>query len=244
MGRPYRDAKSGVDTIGLYRKRLMKKISLILLLFVPMLAGCQWLMLTVGVLVYGTDAKPKYDILQKGSMRVAVVPRSNYSSAYELQNAPRDIARQVNYLLDTNVRNKALRVVDQSKIEAWLDNCDNDFDDFVEVGRASSIKADIVIGFDIIRFQIRDPQNAHLIQGKCTVQVQAIDCATGKVLASETLTIVDPPNMPMDGNPVREAQFRPLFLGVVAQHISSLFHHHDPHRVRRIDADSLEIHRY
>jgi len=217
----------------------MKKISIILLLCGLTLAGCQSFLFTILALTKGTDVPPKYDILLKGEKRVAVVPRSGYSNTYELQNAPREIARHVNTLLDLKVQNKKLRVVEQAKVETWLDNCDNDFGSFAEVGRDKSIKADIVIGFDIVGFQIRDPQNAHLIQGKCQVYVTAMDCATGKTLASDSLIIVDPPSMPKPGNPVEEAKFRPEFVRVVAEQIAALFHHHDPNRLRRMDVDSM-----
>jgi hypothetical protein len=160
-----------------------------------------------------------------------------------LQNAPQEIARHVNVLLDEKVRNKKLKVVEQSKVEAWLDNCNNDFDSFAEVGKDKSINADIVIGFDIIGFQIRDPHDPYLVQGKCDVQIKAVDCATGKVLATETLSIVDPPSMPIPGGPNVEPQFRRQFIQAVAQYIAALFHHHDPHKIRRIDADSLDMHR-
>ena len=221
----------------------MRKITLLLLL-VPILVGCQSLLLTGLVLFKGTDSPPEFDILLKGEKRVAVVPRSVNSNALELQNAPLEIARHVNYLLDDKdkTKNKKLKIVEQSKIEAWLDNCNNDFDSFAEVGRDKSIKADIVIGFDIVGFQIRDPQNAYLMQGKCQVQVRAIDCATGKVLASRDLTTIDPPGMPIPGGPAKEAAFRPQFVQVVAQDIASLFRYHNPNKDRRIDADSLGHH--
>ena len=222
----------------------MKHTTYLFLLFALTLAGCQSLLVTTLLLVKGPDSEPEFDILLKGEKRVAVVPRSVYSNAYELQNAPMEIARHVNYLLDDKdkTKNKKLKIVEQSKIEAWLDNCNNDFDSFAEVGRDKSIKADIVIGFDIIGFQIRDPQNAYLVQGKCQVQVKAIDCETGRVLASRDLTIVDPPSMPISGGPAVEAQFRPVFVQVIAQEIASLFRYHNPNKDRRIDADSLGLH--
>jgi hypothetical protein len=200
------------------------------------------LLLTVLTVIKGTDAPPRYDILLKGDKRVAVVPRSVYSHSYELQNAPREIARQVNAILDSKVQNTKLRIVEQGKVEAWLDNCDNDFGSFAEVGKDKSIKADIVIGFDVVGFQIRDPKNAHLMQGRCEVHVTAIDCATGKTLASENLMIVDPPNMPIPGDPREEAKFRPKFIAVIAQQIAALFSHHDPHRLLRMDVDSMDMH--
>jgi len=222
----------------------MRKIVPLFLLLVLMLAGCQSTIFTALYLIKGSDVPPKYDILLKGEKRVAVVPRSAYSNPLELQNAPREIARYVNRLLDENVQNKKLRVVEQPKVETWLDDCNNDFDTFREAGSDKSINADIVIGFNIIGFQIRDPQNASLLQGKCQVEVKAIECATGKVLASETLMIVDPPSVPLHvDNPRVEPQFRTQFMGVVAQQIAALFHHHDPNKLQRMDVDNLEMHR-
>ena len=233
---------------------MTKRIPLVLLLlFALTLAGCQALLFTGAAIFVGTHTKPDHDILLKGEKRLAIVPRSMYSNAYELQNAPREIARHVNSLLDENIRNndrpnyrnKKLTIVEQSKVEAWLDNCNNDFESFVEVGRDKSIKADIVIGFDIIGIQVRDPQNPYLVQGKCQVHVKAIEVATGKVLASESLMIVDPPNMPLDaaGRPGLEHQFRAQFVQTIAQQIAALFHYYDKNKLQRIDADNLEMHR-
>ncbi|MDR3182291.1 MAG: hypothetical protein LBT89_05100 [Planctomycetaceae bacterium] len=218
------------------KRRLFYSMLIPLVLF----AGCQSVLLTALVLVKGTDEPPKYDVLLKGEKRVAVVARS-IIPAYELQGAPRDIARQVSNLLDENTRNKKLHVVEAGKVEAWLDNCNHDFESFTEVGRDKNINADIVIGIDIVGFQIRNPQSAYLVQGKCSVNVKAIDCKTSQVLASETLNIVDPPNMPLQGGVGLEAAFRPQFIGVVAQRIAALFHHYDKKKVNRFDADNLEM---
>ena len=233
----------------------MKKITSLLLLLVLTLTGCHWILFTGALIFKGNDTPPEFDILfrdKKTEKRVAVVPRTIYSNAYELQNAPQEIAQRVNQLLEEHVRNNArpnqkntkLHIIEQSKVEAWLDNCNNTFDDFVEVGRDKSLKADIVIGFDIINFQIRDPQNPYLMQGKCTVQVKAFDCATGDELASKTLTITDPPNgqIPVS-HPNADALFRQQFARVVvAEQIAALFHYHDKHKLQRIDADSLGMH--
>jgi len=151
-----------------------------------------------------TAPPPKYDILLKGEIRIAVVPRSTCSNASELQDASREIARHVNSLLVKNVRNKRLRVIEQSKVEEWLDN-NNDFDNFLEVGRDEAIKADIVIGFDIVGLQ----------DGKCHVQITAIDVWTGKRLASESLT----PDTSLAEK---------FFFIAVARQIAVLFHHDYP----------------
>ena len=222
----------------------MKKLIPLMLLFSLVLTGCQGLLLTSMMLVKGRDEPPKHDILLKGEKRVAVVPRALSSNAFELQNAPQQIARQVRELLDTKVTNKKLQVVEQEKVEKWLDNCNNNFDTFGEVGKDKSINADIVIGFTIVGFQIRDPQNPYLLQGKCQVQVEAVEVSSGRILSSDTLMIAYPPNVPMHASsPGIEPQLRREFLTVIARHIGALFHPHIPHEIQPIDADTINLHR-
>jgi hypothetical protein len=226
----------------IFRRHSFWGLGLFFLLILT-LSGCQQAILTAYVLVNGTDVKPKHDILIKsGNKRVAVVCRSMTSNQYEVQNAPRDIARQVSSLLDKNVRNKKLRVVEPVKVETWLDNCNNDFDNFLEVGRDKTIDADIVIGVEVLGFRLHDPHSPYMVQGQCMVSVKAIDCKNGEVLATENLTIIDPPNLPISGGPGMEAAFRPRFIQLVAEQIAILFHHYDPHKSRRIDADTLDYH--
>ncbi|MDR0336330.1 MAG: hypothetical protein LBI18_04495 [Planctomycetaceae bacterium] len=225
-------------------ERIRKPILLgLLICFTLVLAGCQQALLTALVLVNGTDVKPKYDTLLKGEKRVVVVCRSLASNSYDVQNVSREISRQVSKLLDLHVRNKKLKVVEPVKVETWLDNCNNDFDNFLEIGRDQTINADIVIGLELRGFQLRDPHSPYLVQGKCQVHIKAIDCSNGEVLVSETMSIVDPPNSPLSGGPGMEAEFRPRFVQVVAEQIAILFHHHDPHKSKRIDADNLDMHR-
>ncbi|MDR3198209.1 MAG: hypothetical protein LBU34_10120 [Planctomycetaceae bacterium] len=223
----------------------IREFGLLVLVMLGTLAvsGCQQALLTALVLVNGTDVKPKYEILLKGEKRVAVVCRSLVSNPYDVQNAPREISRQVCKLIDLNVRNKKLKVVEPAKVETWLDNCNNDFDNFLEIGRDKAINADIVIGIEIRGFQIRDSHSAYLVQGRCQVNVKAVNCSDGEVLVSEDLMIIDPPNLPISGGPGMEAAFRPRFIQVVAEQIALLFHHHDPHKSNRIDADNLDMHR-
>jgi len=221
----------------------MKRITLLLLLLTLVFTGCPSALFTALYVLGKKDEPPRYDILSgKEEKRIAVVPRAVFANSYELQNAPQEIARHVNNILvdPSKTKNKKLKVVEQSKVEKWLDDCNNDFDTFLEVGRDKSIKADIVIGFDVVGFQIRDPRNAYLLQGKCEVQVTAVDCATGKILAKETLSIVEPPNMPLPINDPRdEPMFRQEFVEVIAQQIAALFHHHDREKLKRIDADNV-----
>ena len=223
----------------------MHKLAYLLLpLLALTFAGCPGLLLTPLAIIKGTDSPPRYDILLKGDKRVVIVPRTAAFNAFEMQTAPQDIARQVNYLLSTRTKNKKLRVVEQQRVEEWLDNVNNRFDSFIEIGRDRSINADIVIGFTIVNFQIRDPRNPYLIQGRCVVQVEAFDVETGRILATETFTVVNPPNAPMHvTEPGIEQRFRREFVNVIAQHIAALFHPHNPHMLPPMDSDSLNLHR-
>lgn len=231
-----------IRPVGRSRRRMLLSYGLLALLFLG-LASCKGPLLTAIVLLRGTDVQPKHDFLLKGHHRVAVVARSLASNPYEIQNAPREIARELSKILDVHIQSKKVAIVDQSKIDDWLDNCNNDFDTFLEVGRDKKINATVVIGIEIFGFQIRDANSPYLVQGKCQLLVKAIDCETGETLASENLTIIDPPNMPISGGAGAEAAFRPQFIQVVAQQIGYLFHPHDPHKARRMDADNLEMHR-
>jgi len=148
-------------------------------------------------------------------------------------------------ILETKTKNKKLRVVEQSKVEKWLDNCNNNFDSFVEVGNDRSINADVVIGFTIVGFQIRDPQNPYMAQGKCQIQVEAVEVASGKVLSSDTLELIYPPSTPIDiTDPNKASRLRSEFVTVIARNIGALFHPHVPHEIRAIDADSINLHRF
>lgn len=222
-------------------RRLWGLSALVTLLF--MFTGCQSGLFTALYLLKGTDVKPEFDILRKGEKRVVVVCRSLTSNSYEVQNTPRLIAAQVSNLLYQNVQNKKLKVVEPLKVETWLDDCNNDFDNFLEIGRDKSIEADIVIGIEIYGFRIRDPHSPYMVQGNCELSVKAYDCKTGEELASKKLAVVDPPNMPISGGPGLEAAFRPEFIKVVSQQVAMLFHDHDPHKKSRMDADNLELHR-
>ncbi len=208
--------------------------------------GCQSAIFTIVYLINGTDVAPKHDIFnkKKGPLKAAIVCRSMANNPMEVQNAPAKIAQMVSMHIGNNAKNKKLEMIDQVKVEAWLDNCNNEYDSFREIGLDKSIEADIIIGIDLLGFQLRDPSSPYLMQGRAHVQVQAIEVASGKILANEILTIIDPPGAPISAGPGSETMFRPQFINVVATQVAILFHPHDPNRTRRIDADNLEMLRY
>ena len=214
----------------------------LLLLLTLFCGGCK-LLAPIIIIIRGTDVAPEYDILLSGEIRVAVASRSMVANQFDGQTAARGIARELSSLLAENVKNKRLKVVESERIDDWLDNVNNDFESFLNIGQDKSINADIVIGLELEGFQVRDPNSPHLIQGKCRVRVKAWNCKTGKLEVTEVLEVVDPPNMPIAGGISTEGAFRPQFIRVVAQQIGILFYHHDPHKAKRIDADNLHMYR-
>ncbi len=221
----------------------MRKYALFLLVVSLLVStgGCQAL-LTAMIMIKGTDTEPKFDILLHDKKKVVVVCQSLARDQYRNEAVPRDIARQVTDLLDANVKNNKLELVPCSNVEVWIDNCDNRFDSFREVGKAKGIEADIVIGIEIQDFRVTDPRSPTLLQGKANILVKAINCEDGKILAREQMRIVDPPNMPLSSSYVNEHVFRASFVTVVSQQIACLFHPYDAKRLNRMDADSLGMH--
>ena len=224
-------------------RRRVLRIGSPLFLILLLLCGCQSGLFTIIYLFKGKDEAPPYTFLVKGEQKVAVVCRSMVANQLAAQNAPRDIARQVGDIIHTKTKNKKLKVVESTRIDAWLDNCDNVFDDFLEVGRAKSIAADYVIGIELIGFQLRDSHSPHLLQGKAYLQVRAIDCESGEVVANRPINVVYPPNVPMTAGPGVDQAFRAQFIRVISEQIAILFIHHDPNKTKPIDADTLELHR-
>jgi len=207
------------------------------------LCGCPGAILTPYVMIKGTDIDPPYTFLMKGDKKVAVVCRSMATNQYETMSVPRDLARLVGDLIHNKAKNKKLKVVEATKIDAWLDNCDNVFSDFLEIGRDKTIAADYIIGIELIGYQLRDAHSPHLLQGNARLQVRAFDCETGEVVANETIECTYPPSTPMTAGPGVDQKFRTEFIRVVSEQVAMLFVPRDRYKSKQMDADTLEMHR-
>ena len=168
--------------------------------------------------------QPEYTILSKGKKQVVVVCRSMDTN---LSDIPRDIARRVGDVIHVNTKNKKLEVVKADVVNAWLDNCNDVFDDFLDVGRDKMIAADYVIGIELIGYQLCDPHTPHLLQGKAKLQVYAFDCKSGETVANRTVDVIFPSNVPMTTGPGVDQAFRSQFVQIVSERIANLFvpHH-------------------
>ena len=100
------------------------------------------------------------------------------------------IARAVTAALGQNV--PKIKMVRQSEIADWIDSQNQEVTDYRDVGRG--VKADMVVGIDLISFNIHEGQT--LLRGKATVRVRVYDMAkNGEVVdPGETKEIAWPEN--------------------------------------------------
>jgi len=193
--------------------------------------GCRSGLVTVMYLFKGRDADPDFPGL-KGK-RVAVVCRPLVSLQYRNANASRDLARQINQLLQEKV--PKIETVDQRKINKWTD--ENSWDEFPEVGRG--VKADMVVGVDLEEFSLFQGQT--LYQGKAQATVRVYDCQQGGKMVFEKILppSVYPPNSGVPTSDRIESEFRREFIAVLSDQIARHFYAHDPHADLALDAAAL-----
>lgn len=216
-------------------------LSLILVLVLTPLLGCQGLLLTGMAMFRGTDVQPEFPILLKEELTAVVICRMADTMTSRSAGVPQELMERVTYLLETNIKNKRLTIVPSDAVEAWIDRHDGQPWMMVDVGKSGQTKADIVIGIEVQGFRTRDAQSPHLYQGTAQVLVTATEVDGNKVVARKVLRLKDPPDIPVPASSVTEATFRASFVDVVATNVAALFHPYDPNKIRRIQADSLEM---
>ena len=191
--------------------------------------GCAQLAATMGILVMGTDAPAEFDGL-KGK-KVVVVCRPLAGLEYRDTVAAKEVAAQVSLLLKQQV--SKIKVVDQQKVAAWLDEHTN-WEAYSDVGKA--LGADMVVGIDLTSFSTY--QGPTLYQGKARVSIEVFDLKDDdKSVFQKTMDeIVYPPNTCCSTCEKSEADFRREFTGVVANLIARHFFSYDPHDDVAVDA--------
>jgi hypothetical protein len=126
----------------------------------------------------------------------------------------------VGALIEKNVRKT--RVISQDEVARWID--ENSWIDYPTVGK--SLDADMVVGIDLESFRMHE--GSTLYRGRASIFVRVFDVAEKKVVFSKRF---DDFSFPTDGAmPVSdrsEAQFRAMFLQILAQRISRCFHAYD-----------------
>jgi len=209
-------ARAERDAASVRRRSLLASAGLAALVL-PSVAGCSTL-LTAAYLIAPQDVPAEYKGL-KGK-HVAVICRTIVELEFSDAGSARELAGTVGMMLEKNVR-KA-RVIGQDEVARWID--ENSWVDYPTVGKA--LDADMVVGIDLESFRLHE--GSTLYRGRATVNVRVYDVAEKKVVFAKRF---DDFSFPTDGAmPVTdrsEAQFRAMFLQILARRVSRCFHAYD-----------------
>jgi hypothetical protein len=182
--------------------------------------GCGTLA-TLAYWIKGGDRAPAKFAGLKGK-RVAVICLDTHSLGGPGSEADA-IAKAVGLTLGTNVTD--IEVVRQSEVADWIDNQSGDLTDYRDVGRG--VKADMVVGIDLLSFNLHEGQT--LLKGRARVGVKVYDMSKGNgELAYESA----PKEIAWPQNGARhvtenEANFRAIFIHTLAQQVARDFYSYE-----------------
>ena len=187
------------------------------LLLTPLCGGCSTL-LTVAYLIAPEDVPAEFKGLR--GKHVAVVCRPIVELQFSDAGSSRELAGAVGMLLERNDRK--VRVISQEEVARWID--ENAWDDYPAVGK--SLDADMVVGIDLEEFRMHE--GSTLYRGRATLRVRVYDVAKGKTVFEKRIDdIAFPADSAVPTSDRSEAQFRAMFLQILAQRISRSFFAHD-----------------
>ena len=180
----------------------------------PFSAGCSTL-LTVAYLVQPADVPAEFKGLR--GKHVAVVCRPIVELQFSDAGSSRQLAGLVGSQLEQKLRNT--KVIGQQEVARWLD--ENSWVDYPTLGK--SLDADMVVGIDLEEFRLHE--GSTLFRGRATAHVRVYDVAAKKVVFEKRLDDFSfPANTAIPTTDRSEAEFRDMFLQIVAQRISRTFH--------------------
>jgi hypothetical protein len=172
---------------------------------------------TIAWLIHGPEMIPaEFDGL-KGK-RVAVVCLDGNSLSGPGGEAD-NVAKAVAIALGKNVPD--IHIVRQNEVADWLDTHGDDLTDYRDVGRG--VKADMVVGIDLLSFNLHEGQT--LLRGRAKVGVKVYDMKKGGELVYEAA----PREIAWPENGARhvtenEANFRIVFISTLAERIARDFY--------------------
>jgi hypothetical protein len=188
--------------------------------------GCS-LVPTIAYIIKPEDVAAEFDGLN--GRRVVVICRAT-SLDYAQPTVGRDLAMRVGMLVQKNGRK--VEIVDERELADWVDK--HDWRDYREVGRA--LKADLVLGIDLDRFDVK--LSSTVLQGQADAHISVYDVSKNMVVwEKRPRTIRFPTNGPWDGN---EEEFRRRFMGILAERIAHHFYAYDSRK--DFASDSLVQH--
>jgi len=199
----------------------LRRLALLLLLALPWPAGCSTL-LTVAYLVQPNDVPAEFDGL-KGKT-VAVVCRPIIELEFSDAGSARELASLVGGQLADSVHRA--KVVGQHEVARWID--ENAWTDYQTVGDA--LDAERVVGIDLEEFRFHE--GSTLYRGRAGVHVKVVDVATKNVVFQKRIDDFSfPANNAIPATDLTETEFRQLFLQMLSQRISRLFHAYESREV-------------
>jgi hypothetical protein len=194
--------------------RLTRVLCLCLVALVPPLSGCSTL-LTVAYLVQPADMPAEFAGL-KGK-HVAVVCRPIVELEFSDAGSARELATLIDAQLEKNVRK--IDIIGQQEVARWLD--EHSWVDYQTLGK--SLDADYVVGIDLERFRLHE--GSTLYRGRATATVRVYDVDKGDMAFEKRIDGFEfPANSAIPASDRSETEFRAMFLQMLSQKISRLFH--------------------
>ncbi len=198
-----------------------RRLPLLALALTPLLTGCSTL-LTVAYLVQPADMPAEYSGL-KGE-KLAVVCRPIIELEFSDAGSARELATLVGGQIEQKVRRS--EVVGQHEVARWID--ENAWTDYQAVGDA--LETTRVVGIDLEEFRLHE--GSTLYRGRATVHIKVYDLEEEKLVFQKRIDdFAFPANNAIPATDFSETEFRGLFLQMLSQRISRLFHAYESREV-------------
>ena len=172
---------------------------------------------TIAWLIHGPEMIPaEFEGLQGKRVAVVCLDANSLSGPGGEADA---VAKAVAMTLGKHV--SEIHMVRQTEIADWLDSHGDDVTDYRDVGRG--VKADMVVGIDLLAFNLHEGQT--LLKGRAKVGVKVYDMTKGGELVYESA----PKEIAWPENGARhvtenEANFRTNFIFTLAERIARDFY--------------------
>jgi len=173
---------------------------------------------TIAWLIHGPEMIPaEFDGLKGKRVAVVCLDANSLSGPGGEADA---VGKAVTMLLTRNV--SEIKMVRQSEVADWLDSHGDDVTDYRDVGRG--VKADMVVGIDLLAFNLHEGKT--LLKGRSKVGVKVYDMKKG---GGELVYEAAPKEIAWPKEGARhvtenEAGFRTVFIGMLAEQIARDFY--------------------
>jgi len=213
-----------VTTGGNWRSRYL--CWAFLLLSLPALTGCQYLIL-VGYLIGGPpsiepdfDAETNQSFTGKGK-KVAVLCYAPDKVKWDFDKIDRELCQYVSH----RMRNHKIKVIDPDAINDWIDQ-NPDWDKPDELGEAAA--ADYVVFVELEEFNLYEENSSNLYRGrtKGMISVYEMNEGTGEVIYTKDIDSKYPIHTPVATSAKSFYDFKLLYMSRLSEEIGRLFYEH------------------